>query len=310
MVEINSLSDAIDVTKNIGGNLWFRGHSDISYKLIPSVLRNMDGKLYDESRLIKEFIRRNPEAKDKHNNILELLTYAQHYGLPTRLLDWTENLLVALYFACSSKNHKDGNLFILDSKKRKFENFEYLISNIDFWETLVILDGNEIVFSFLSAKEMLINKIIELQIKEDKVNSKIHTYFNDLKFDEIVKIKGSLENHYCTNDDPVNLTFEVGDSISRLNDSIFLYQPPMINKRLISQAGCFTIHTGKYIYNRDLIPTVDAQEACPEMIKSYTIPATSKENILYELRMCGIHHSTIFPELEYLTADIKSYCMF
>jgi hypothetical protein len=40
------------------------------------------------------------------------LMIAQHYGVPTRLLDWSVNPLVALYFACNDSFDKDGYLYV------------------------------------------------------------------------------------------------------------------------------------------------------------------------------------------------------
>lgn len=44
-------------------------------------------------------------------NDFECLAYAQHYGLPTRLLDFSETALAALFFACESNFGVDGAVY-------------------------------------------------------------------------------------------------------------------------------------------------------------------------------------------------------
>jgi len=92
-----------------GETMWWRGHADaVNWVLRPSVFRKRrNGQPYDENALINNFQMRafgRLGHRPRPCSDLEWLFLAQHYGLPTRLLDWTESPLVALYFAVSEEN--------------------------------------------------------------------------------------------------------------------------------------------------------------------------------------------------------------
>lgn len=116
---------------------FFRGQSSVEYKLIPSIGRMFkDGKekvlLQFEKEIFEDFKRKFSHYTDSRpRNDVEFLYLAQHYGLPTRLLDWTYNPLIALYFACCSNFDKDGVVFhclpfsraVLDEEKQDIFSF-------------------------------------------------------------------------------------------------------------------------------------------------------------------------------------------
>jgi len=119
--EIASLSDFFGVFHFLlepGKLFWFRGHSDTAYKLAPSALRYATVELREQALGLvsdmKRFLGMKLVQPPRPEDQLGWMQVAQHYGLPTRLLDWTQNAAVALFFACWDQLKKDGLVVILN----------------------------------------------------------------------------------------------------------------------------------------------------------------------------------------------------
>lgn len=107
---------------------FFRGQSKVENPLIPSIGRfYTQGQesvlLQFERELFDDFKRKYALYTDvRPKNDKEFMFLAQHYGLPTRLLDWTYNPLIALYFACNADYENDGAVYHCMPFSRKIFN--------------------------------------------------------------------------------------------------------------------------------------------------------------------------------------------
>lgn len=82
---------------------FFRGHAASHFKLTPSLLR-FPIKKDTEHNLYHECYARANHLLVGRTSSWEALSLLQHYGIPTRLLDWTESFAISLFFALSEKD--------------------------------------------------------------------------------------------------------------------------------------------------------------------------------------------------------------
>jgi hypothetical protein len=225
----------------------YRGQRDEKWNLLPSLLRQTKESIRarkNESNIFQSFKTRARKFLENTKNDWEILTYMQHYGLPTRLLDWTDSFAVALYFALCERKKEDTNdsaVWIMDAFK-------------------------------MSSLEMGSESIITLLEKAD--------------------LPGYAE-HFVDNFDDEAPPWPYQRPI--------VVEIPWVHPRIVSQRGLFTLH-GK--------SDEPVEQQCPsQYLRKIVIPNEAIPAARRYLRLAGIDHFTIFPDLEGLATWLKQeYC--
>ena len=195
------------------------------------------------------------------NTHLEKLVHMQHYGLPTRLLDVTRNLLVAIYFACEESFDSYGEVVLV---KTEYGNIKYPQSD------MVSILASLPVLSF-EKREEIYNLACDDKITDKQFNDKAKILLHEIRIE-----KPSFQPEIKKED---------------VLNSYFVYASKN-NNRIIKQDGAFIIcgllgkqnTLEKFRYkngNKKVVILVD-----------------KKEEILKELEQYSINKSTLFPEIE------------
>ena len=265
--------------KNTYQKLWYRGHTNYSYHLIPSLYRYViDNRIsvsdisQKEFLLLEEFATKNYfrfPYKLPENEFL-WMAIMQHYRIPTRLLDWSESLIPALFFALEPYflNREDETteipcLWVL--KPQELNNCNYLPKK---QMDPSAMQGNKRPKQNLSAT---------------------------------MRAKAELRNQINLGYLPSILSFEYS-TLSIINETLAVTSP-YNNERINSQTGTFTLFPSIKGINKKRI-YLDYHPQNESFLRKFIF--LNPQQISDELKMLGVRRSMYYPEMESASKDIEA----
>lgn len=279
LIKVESLEQYVKEVMEFPDNysLLFRGHTNINYEIKPSLFRSQN--FYkNEYMMYQELVLRCPDDFLKCDSHLDFLVEMQHYGLPTRLLDFSFNPLVAIYFACEVKDNT-GEVIV------------YAVKNDNI---LYAKDKSVTVRSCLPMMQYerqcdMCNAMNDKFIREKEFGE----YWNELRM-ELPQIESSLDSNL-------------------LRWPVFV-KPTRNNRRIAHQEGAFLlwgldpiVYSHSKDINADFMGDQEKYRFSEDdKRKIYYIPSSKKEIILKSLNRLGINTAYIYPEIDDVAAYIKN----
>ncbi len=249
--------------------VWYRGHMREDWKLVPSVMRGTYSR-ERENTLLQLFRSRvrlySPDVNREHTD--ELLFLAQHNDLPTRVLDWTESALAALFFALE------------EIPRHKHHCNEWCGS-----EAICHKQSAPVVWRLLPGH---LNKL-------STRCSRFPLPWHDNKHYEKRRVEVAHPN--------IRGAWE-GEG--RAFDLPVAYFGAYVHERVRLQSGCFTVHGELLEDMYDLVLKAHGLDNGNNCLRRFPIAGDAERivTMLDDLRLLGVSRSRLFPEMEHMGRDL------
>jgi len=264
---VNHLNDLAQ-----SGDYVFRGYGKQS-ELLPGIIRDKDYTNL-ENRLLTDFERYGSNYFTA-NTPIDFMSYAQHFGLPTRLLDFTFNPFIALSFAIynpKSSNYKDP-----DDKDYYYIRYASLSENI----CVPVIPLNDDIYQSkfiqtdsLATKSMqCIDSVTDL-FGGNILGRNISSLTGFRGIDEIVDLQEKLRNQ-----------------------AILFVNPNQSNQRIIMQQGLFM-----FPYTLDKKAHIDILNKNSRVVM---IHKSHRDKLIKYLDTMGYNTFRLMPDLSSICQAIK-----
>ena len=282
-----------------GFNTFFRGHSDWKFELVPSIYRTKYAEiLKHEDEAIREFIASYPHFFAECKSTLDYLAVLQHHGFPTRLLDITENPLVALYFACEDQSGNHGDVIELSVNKNYYRYYDSdtvsILTNLSFMPhdfDVSNFDYSKYYGCFESNDKYTYNRYYEIVNLEDHIDC-LNDFNKINSVDKLIHKIRTEKPFYRPIIDP-----------QHMDNYIVTVKAKNGFNRMINQSGLFALFG---IQKKKSKVARFSFENLEYKIKHIIIPSECKGNIIKQLNRLNINKATIYCDMDNVSKDFIS----